>query len=308
MGAAAITAEGLTRTFGDFLAVDRVTFGVSKGEIFGYLGANGAGKSTTIRMLCGLLAPTSGSAHVAGVSVGADPEGVKRRIGYMSQKFSLYLDLTVEENLDFFGGAYGFAGRRLRERIDSVLVEVGLVERRRSLTGSLPGGWRQRVALGNALLHDPEIIFLDEPTAGVDPASRREFLSLVRRRVRSGSTAFLTTHYMDEAEYCHRIGLMVDGRLAALGTPSALRQTHVPGRVFIVRTAEPGVVATLLSKEPGVLAAQPLGVGLRVRLARGGPPRDQLVAIVERADPDAEVEPGEPTLDDVFRAVVEAEE
>lgn len=230
MAELAIDVHSLKRRFGEFLAVNDVTFSVRKGEIFGYLGANGAGKSTTIRILCGLLAPSGGRAEVAGLDVGRDPNGVKRRIGYMSQKFSLYPDLTVQENLEFFGGIQGFRGRDLHARIDGILDEIGMAPHRDEVTSSLPGGWLQRVALGNALLHDPAIIFLDEPTAGVDPASRREFMALVRRRVARGTTVFLTTHYLDEAEYCERVGLMAAGRLVALGPPEELKAVHVPGK------------------------------------------------------------------------------
>jgi ABC-2 type transport system ATP-binding protein len=273
-------------------------------EIFGYLGANGAGKSTTIRMLCGLLAPSSGRASVAGVEVGQDPEGVKRRIGYMSQKFSLYPDLTVDENLEFFAGAYGFWGRKLRARVAAVVEEVGLGELRRALTGKLPGGWQQRVALGNALLHDPEVLFLDEPTAGVDPAARREFLDLVRRRVRGGVTVFLTTHYMDEAEYCQRVGLMVDGRLVALGTPARLKAEHVPGSVSLVRSGRVPQVRAALAGQPWVQAAQVYGDGLRVRVTHGA---EGLAQAVHAVDPAASLEAAEPSLDDVFHAVVARE-
>jgi ABC-2 type transport system ATP-binding protein len=299
-----IVVEGLGRRFGDFHAVRDVSFAVRRGEIFGYLGANGAGKSTTIRILCGLLAPSAGRARVAGLDVAADPEAVKRRIGYMSQKFSLYPDLTVEENLDFFGGAYGLSGRTLAKRIDEVIAEVGLEGQRRSQTASLPGGWQQRAALAGSLIHDPQILFLDEPTAGVDPASRRDFLALVRRRVRRGVTVFLTTHYMDEAEYCGRVGLMVDGRLATLGTPAELKARHVPGATFAVRTARrPELLAALRGME-GILAAHTFGAGLRVRLE---PPRldgEELGRRVRALDAEAQLEPVGATLDDVFHAVV----
>jgi ABC-2 type transport system ATP-binding protein len=299
-----IRVRDLGRRFGAFDAVRDVTFEVRRGEIFGYLGANGAGKSTTIRMLCGLLAPTAGSAEVAGVDVLRDPDGVKRRIGYMSQKFSLYPDLTVEENLDFFGGAYGLSDRDLRRRIDEVLGEVGLSALRAKMTGSLPGGWQQRVALANALLHDPAILFLDEPTAGVDPASRREFLALVRRRVRAGATVFLTTHYMDEAEYCRRVGLMVAGRLVALGTPAELKADHVPGTTTVVLTARPLEVAAALKGLAGVSALQGHGAGLRVRTDDAALPPDRLLAAARSVDPAAGLEAGEASLDDVFAAVV----
>jgi ABC-2 type transport system ATP-binding protein len=299
---AVIRCRDLGRTFGDFHAVRDVTFEVPPGEIFGYLGANGAGKSTTIRILCGLLSPSSGHAEVAGFDVAKDPEAVKRRIGYMSQKFSLYPDLTVEENLDFFGGAYGLSGRTLRARIDAVVEEVGLRSERKAMTSSLPGGRQQRVALANALLHDPRILFLDEPTAGVDPAARREFLALVRRRVQAGATVFLTTHYLDEAEYCRRVGLMVAGRLVALGTPAELKAAWAPGDVRVLRGA-PTALGGAVRPIPGVLAVQSLGGGIRIRVEAGR--LDTVLAAARSADPDVAVEVAEPTLDDVFLAVVQ---
>jgi ABC-2 type transport system ATP-binding protein len=302
-----ITVKGLWRSFGDFHAVRDVGFEVRRGEIFGYLGANGAGKSTTIRMLCGLLAPTRGEASVAGVDVARDPEGVKRRIGYMSQKFSLYPDLTVGENLEFFGGAYGLSGRRLAARIDQVLDEVGLKDRRDAMTASLPGGTQQRIALGNAVIHDPSVLFLDEPTAGVDPASRRDFIALVRRRVAAGVTAFLTTHYMDEAEYCDRVGLMAAGRLVALDTPAGLKAAHVPGRVFEVRTTRPRELAAALGAGGGLLAAQNYGAGLRVRMDAAAP-ADRVATTVRGIDAAATVDESEASLDDVFHAIVAKEE
>ncbi len=298
---AVIRCRDLGRKFGDFHAVRDVTFEVPPGEIFGYLGANGAGKSTTIRILCGLLSPSSGQAEVAGFDVAKDPESVKRRIGYMSQKFSLYPDLTVEENLDFFGGAYGLSGRRLRDRIDSVIDEVGLRAERTAMTSSLPGGRQQRVALANALLHDPKILFLDEPTAGVDPLARREFLALVRRRVQAGATVFLTTHYMDEAEYCRRVGLMVAGRLVALGTPAELKALHAQGDIRVLRGSSTALGAAVRPL-PGVLAVQSLGGGIRVRVEARS--LDAVLAAARRADPDVTIEAADPTLDDVFLAVV----
>jgi len=303
-GGAAIVVEGLGRRFGDFHAVRDVDFRVERGEIFGYLGANGAGKSTTIRILCGLLAPTAGRASVAGIDVAANPEGVKRRIGYMSQRFSLYPDLTVEENLDFFGGAYGLSGRKLQTRIDEIIAEVGLEAQRRSQTRSLPGGWQQRAALAGALLHEPEILFLDEPTAGVDPSSRRDFLALVRRRVRRGVTVFLTTHYMDEAEYCGRVGLMVDGRLATLGTPAELKARHVPGQTFAVRSVARSDTLAVLRGLAGVVAVNPYGAGFRVRVDSARLDRDVLGERCRTVDAAVEIEPVGATLDDVFHAVV----
>ncbi|HOI10887.1 MAG TPA: ABC transporter ATP-binding protein, partial [Myxococcota bacterium] len=205
------------------------------------------------------------------------------------------------ENLDFFGGAYGLAGRALRGRIDAVVDEAGLAPVRDRLTAALPGGIQQRVALANALLHDPRLLFLDEPTAGVDPAARREFLAIVRRRVRAGATVFLTTHYLDEAEYCRRVGLMVQGRLVALGTPAELKAAHAPGEVWVVSTARSADVAQALAERPGVLGVQPFGAGLRVRTAPGAPsPADP----VTTADPQAVIEPAQASLEDVFRALV----
>jgi len=304
-GRSVIEVRDLTRRFGAFTAVDRVSFEVRPGEILGYLGANGAGKSTTIRMLCGLLEPTSGSAVVAGVDVGRHPQKVKRLIGYMSQKFSLYLDLTAMENLDFFGGAQGLAGRRLRERSHAVLGQVGLLEHRDVRTGDLPGGWRQRLALACAILHQPQLLFLDEPTAGVDPVSRRSFWQLVRTLVREGTTVLVTTHYMDEAEYCDRVGLMVDGRLAALGTPAALKGRFVPGRMFDVHGPAAGS-RDRLAAVPGLVHAEPFGAGFHVRVGDAAVGPEELARRLGDAGfPGAFVDDLEPSLEDVFLEVVE---
>src|SRR5688572_14586985 len=221
--AAAIDVRNLTRRFGGFVAVDRISFDVSRGEIFGFLGSNGAGKTTTIRMLCGLLRPTSGTAIVGGVDVARDPEGVKQRIGYMSQKFSLYDRLTVDQNIRFFGGIYGLGSQRLEERRRFVLELAGLEGRERELTRDLAGGWRQRLALGCAILHEPSIVFLDEPTGGVDPLSRRHFWRLIEHLAHRGVTVLVTTHYLDEAEHCHRIAIIQAGQLAAMGTAGELK-------------------------------------------------------------------------------------
>lgn len=220
----AVVIENLVKRFGDFVAVDNVSLRVSKGEIFGFLGPNGAGKSTTIRILCGLLGPTTGKATVSGFDVAAQPEQVKRSIGYMSQKFSLYGDLTVEENLDFFSGIYGVSKERREERKAVALRMANLEERRGDMTAQLPGGWKQRLALGCAILHEPPILFLDEPTSGVDPLARRAFWDLIYDLSAVGQTIFVTTHYMDEAEYCHRVALMYKGKVIALDTPRALKQ------------------------------------------------------------------------------------
>jgi ABC-2 type transport system ATP-binding protein len=307
VSAPAISAAGLTRRFGGFTAVDGVSFEVERGEIFGYLGANGAGKSTTIRMLTGLLAPTSGEARVAGHDVAAAPESVKGAIGYMSQKFSLYLDLPVVENLLFFGGAYGLSGKALRRRADELLERTGLAGQAAATTGELPGGIRQRLALACAVLHAPEIVFLDEPTAGVDPAARRTFWRLIRELAAGGTTVFVTTHYLDEAEYCRRIGLMVDGRLAALDTPAALKRAWVPDRVLVARGRGLAEAAAALARREGVRGAAPFGAGLHVMV---DPTRwsdvDVAAALAAGGARDVVVEAAEPTLEDVFLAVVGA--
>ena len=248
----AIDVRGLTRRFGSFVAVNDLSFSVQPGEVFGFLGANGAGKSTTIRMLCGLLRPTSGTAHVGGLDVGKDPEGVKRRIGYMSQKFSLYELLTVDQNIRFWGGIYGLGGERFEARRRFVLAMAGLEGRENMLTKQLPGGWRQRLALGCAILHEPNIIFLDEPTGGVDPLSRRRFWDLIGELARGGVTVMVTTHYMDEAEHCHRIAIIQAGKLAALGTAAELKQTFADRPIVEVHAAEPVAAMAALDRLPQV--------------------------------------------------------
>lgn len=232
----AVEIDGLVKRFGDFVAVDHVSLQVAKGEIFGFLGPNGAGKSTTIRILCGLLAPTEGRAVVNGHNVAIDPEGVKRSIGYMSQKFSLYDDLTVEENLNFFCGVYGVPKGQREERKRFALEMAGLTDKRDRMTNLLPGGWKQRLALGAAILHNPPVLFLDEPTSGVDPIARRTFWDLIDQLSQAGRTIFVTTHYMDEAEYCHRVALLYKGKAIAMDSPRALKKAMGVGsmeEVFI---------------------------------------------------------------------------
>ncbi len=219
-----IEAHDLTRKFGAFTAVDHITFDVAEGEILGFLGANGAGKTTAIRMLTGLLEPTSGAATVAGFDVYRQPERIKQNIGYMSQKFSLYEDLSVAENIRFYGGIYGLPGRAIRRKTDALLDKLDLAHARDQRIQALPLGWRQKLAFSVALLHDPRLVFLDEPTGGVDPITRRQFWDLIYETAAEGVTVFVTTHYMDEAEYCDRVSIMVDGRIAALGPPAALKQ------------------------------------------------------------------------------------
>ncbi len=300
-----IEVEHLGRQFGSFRAVDDVSFHVTKGEIFGYLGANGAGKSTTIRMLTGLLSPSSGRATVAGCDVGSDPDGLKASIGYMSQKFSLYLDLPVIDNLRFFGGAYGLGRKALEKRATEVLRMTGLGDLGSALTGSLPGGIRQRLALSCALLHEPEIVFLDEPTAGVDPEARRTFWRIIKDLSDAGTTVFITTHYLDEAEYCGRIGLMVDGRLVALDTPAALKRQHVPGQMFIVRGSELKGAGEKLASEAGIIAITPFGAGLHVRAHTDQWEAPRLsAALAHLGASNVELEAAEPSLEDVFLEVV----
>ena len=237
----AIDAHDLTRRFGRFVAVDRITFNVRAGEVFGFLGANGAGKTTVIRMLTGLLAPTSGQAMVAGHDVSRETERIKRRIGYMSQRFSLYEDLTVRENIRLYGGIYDLTDRQIRDRTDRMLAELGMEHAVDQLVRAIPLGWRQKLAFSVALLHEPQVVFLDEPTSGVDPVARRQFWELIYQAASRGTTALVTTHYLDEAEYCDRVSIMVAGRIAALGAPGELKRTFGAASIdeVFVRLARP---------------------------------------------------------------------
>ncbi len=222
----AVSVSKLSRHFGKFIAVDEISFEVNKGEIFGFLGANGAGKTTAIKMLCGLLKPTSGDATVAGFSINSETAKIKKNIGYMSQKFSLYDDLTVKENIEFYGGIYGLSREKISGKTDQLISELNLDKMKNTLTRSLPLGWKQRLALSTSLLHDPSIIFLDEPTGGVDPISRRNFWRIIYEIAENGKTVFVTTHYMDEAEYCNRISIMHKGKIIELGSPTGLKQKY----------------------------------------------------------------------------------
>lgn len=218
-----IVTKALTKKFGDFIATNAITFEVKQGEIFGFLGANGAGKTTAMRMLCGLLKPSSGTAHVAGYDVYTQTEQVKRSIGYMSQKFSLYEDLTVKENIRFYGGIYGLSNQEIKDKTGQLLEKLGIPQAANQLVSALPLGWKQKLAFSVAIIHNPSIVFLDEPTGGVDPITRRQFWDLIYEAADRGVTVFVTTHYMDEAEYCNRVSIMVDGKIAALGSPRALK-------------------------------------------------------------------------------------
>ena len=231
-----IQVEGLTKLFGDFTAVDAITFEIEKGEIFGFLGANGAGKTTAIKMLIGISTPTSGKATVAGFDVFTQAEDIKKNIGYMSQKFALYDDLTVKENITFFGGIYGLSRKRIKEKSDALLEELGLEKVASTLVGDLPLGWKQKLSFSVSLIHDPKIVFLDEPTGGVDPITRRQFWELIYKAADQGTTVFVTTHYMDEAEYCDRVSIMVNGKIEALDTPKKLKEqfgVHSMNDVFL---------------------------------------------------------------------------
>ena len=260
----AVSVRGLTRRFGDFIAVNAIDLEVAKGEIFGFLGPNGAGKSTTIRMLCGILEPSAGEGRVAGCDVMRQPERIKTRIGYMSQRFSLYEDLTVEENIAFYGGIYRIPPKKLAQRSQWVITMAGLEERRRSKTGELSGGWKQRLALGCAMLHEPPVIFLDEPTSGVDPISRRAFWDLINRLAGGGVTVFVTTHYMDEAEYCDRLAMIYRGELVALGSPAELKRGHMAEEVLEAACERPQDLLEELERLPGVRHAALFGRGAHV--------------------------------------------
>src|SRR5215831_16556275 len=262
----AVKLNSLVKRFGDFVAVDNVSLEVAPGEIFGFLGPNGAGKSTTIRILCGLLAPTSGRATVQGFDVATQSEDIRQNIGYMSQKFSLYDDLTVEENIEFFGGVYGVGGAELSRRRDYVLHMAGLEEKRKTMTRLLSGGWKQRLALGCAILHQPPILFLDEPTSGVDPIARRNFWELIYQLSGAGHTIFVTTHYMDEAEYCHRIALMYGGRVIALGSPAELKTSLGAGHLLNLETSNLLDSMAALENKKGILDIAVFGGGLHVKV------------------------------------------
>lgn len=302
----AIDVRGLTRRFGNFVAVDNLSFNVKQGEIFGFLGANGAGKSTTIRMLCGLLTPTSGTALVGGIDVKTNPEGVKRSIGYMSQKFSLYEALTVDQNIRFFGGIYGLIGERLEARRKFVLDMAGLHGRENTLTRELPGGWRQRLALGCAILHEPRIVFLDEPTGGVDPLSRRRFWDLIGTLSKAGVTVLVTTHYLDEAEHCHRIAIIHAGKLAALGTTTELKQVFADRPIVEIHASRPVDAMQVLDASDRVEKTSLFGTAVHAVLKDKSADKAQLSAVLrDRGIDVTSIDAVNPSLEDVFLDVVE---
>jgi len=303
----AVTLRDLEKRFGDFVAVNRVSLDVKRGEIFGFLGPNGAGKSTTIRMLCGILTPTGGSGTVAGFDIIRETEEIKKNIGYMSQRFSLYEDLTVEENIDFFSGIYKIPADKKKARKEWVIDMAGLGERRNSMTATLSGGWKQRLALGCAILHEPPIIFLDEPTSGVDPISRRNFWDLINHMAGEGVTVFVTTHYMDEAEYCDRLGLIYRGELIALGTPEELKTGQMQEEIVEVLYERPQEIMDLMEELPGVRHAALFGRGLHVVVENAAAAipliAAKLAATGHRA---AQPEKIVPSLEDVFVSLIEA--
>jgi ABC-2 type transport system ATP-binding protein len=304
-----VEIHDLVKNFGNFVAVDDVSLAVEKGEIFGFLGPNGAGKSTTIRMLCGLLTPSAGSASVNGFDVARQPEEIRRTIGYMSQKFSLYDDLTVEENIDFFSGIYGVPRERRVERKNYVLGMSDLTGRRNALTRTLSGGWKQRLALGCAILHDPPVLFLDEPTSGVDPLARGAFWGLIHDLSETGHTIFVSTHYMDEAEYCHRLALMYRGKVIALGTPAELKAGLTAHSLLNLDASDPLETMRALEGLAGVHDVAVFGGGLHVTVdeieATSARVRERLAA---KGIEVRKLEQIEPSMEDVFVALIEAEE
>lgn len=299
-----VDVKELSRSFGDFVAVDRISLQVRQGEIFGFLGPNGAGKSTAIRMFCGLLMPTGGNGTIGGFDIIRESEEIKKRIGYMSQKFSLYDDLTVEENIDFFSGIYGVPRERRKERTDWVLHMSGLGGRRKTLTRTLPGGYKQRLALGCAVLHEPSILFLDEPTSGVDPVSRRNFWEIIYTMAESGRTVFVTTHYMEEADYCGRLALIYRGRIIAEGSPAQLREEHMGREVLEIETDRPLEALEVLGKSG--IEASVFGSLLHATVDDARTAMPLLIQVLSQAMFSVgRVEKIVPSLEDVFVTLIE---
>ncbi len=275
-----IVVDKLTKKFGNFTAVDNLSFSIGQGEIFGFLGPNGAGKSTTIRMLCGLLQPTSGTGKVGGFDINEQPELIKQNIGYMSQRFSLYEDLTVEENIRFFGGVYGISNQKLKDRMDWVIKMAGLQGREKSLTGTLSGGWKQRLALGCAILHEPKIIFLDEPTSGVDPISRRNFWELINKLSEDGITILVTTHYLDEAEYCSNLALINNGKLIASGSPKDLKKEHIDYQIYEVEVSDVVAAIEVLNKQSWIVETSLFGIYIHVGVLKESIGSDAITSLL----------------------------
>ena len=297
----AVVAEGLTKRFGAFTAVDHLSLRIARGEVMGFIGPNGAGKSTAIRMFCGLLPPTEGSATVAGFNVAGESQQVREHIGYMSQKFSLYGDLTVRENLRFFAGIYRVPPRERAQRMDYAVTMAGLKGQEDALVGTLAGGWKQRLALGCAILHRPPVLFLDEPTSGVEPEARRRFWDLIHDLAAGGVTTLVSTHYMDEAEYCNRIALIDRGKLVAIGSPGELRQSDLGGTLYEIECAPLGAAVEALHEVPGVLEAAIFGDRLHVLVGSGGPSAPALAARMNASGLHAGVARQVlPSLEDVF--------
>lgn len=302
-----VIVRNLEKRFDHFTAVDRISFEVARGEIFGFLGPNGAGKSTTIRMLCGILAPSGGEGAVVGFDVRTQAEEIKAHIGYMSQKFSLYEDLTVEENIDFYGGIYRIPPEKKKERKEWVIEMAGLGQHRKSMTGVLSGGWKQRLALGCAILHEPPIVFLDEPTSGVDPISRRKFWDMIHEMAERGVTVFVTTHYMDEAEYCDRLGLIYRGRLVASGTPEHLKKDLMREELLEVVCDRSPDAMELIEKLSGVKEVALFGKYLHVVTPDGGAVEGSIRShLTQNGFTVQSVEKIVPTLEDVFVSLIEA--
>ena len=303
----AVKVNNLEKRYGDFKAVNKVSFQVKRGEIFGFLGPNGAGKSTTIRMLCGLIIPTAGEANILGFDVFKEAEKIKEHIGYMSQKFSLYEDLTVEENIDFYSGIYQIPKAEKKDRKEWVIRMSGLEEYRNSLTSVLAGGWRQRLALGCALLHKPPVVFLDEPTSGVDPISRRKFWDLIYELAAEGVTIFVTTHYMDEAEYCDRLAMIYQGELVATGTPDEMKIRYMSKEILNLECSDPYNMLKVVKEIPEIKEAALFGRGLHLSVQSA----QQAIPIVanaltEQKIPYTSLNKIKPSLEDVFVSIIEA--
>ncbi len=303
-----VRAQGLTRKFGDFVAVDHVSFDIRPGEVWGFLGPNGSGKSTTIRMLCGILDPTEGTAEVLGFDIRRHPEAIKARIGYMSQRFSLYPDLSVRDNLEFYAGVYGLSGPVFRTQVQTWLERSGLANRQRAPARELSGGFRQRLALGCAVLHHPQMVFLDEPTAGVDPVSRREFWDLIDRFSAEGTTTMVTTHYMDEAEHCDRLAFIYEGRIVAQGTPQAIKREQMPGQVLEIRVNRVIDALAAADDHPQVREAALHGAVIHATVDSAEIAGALAADLTAKGFAVESVEPIVPSLEDVFVALVEARE